>query len=149
LFRHGDAPGINNVELGASGRNRSNIWHYPSAPNFAAQRRKDLVAHPTPKPVELVADAFRDVSVPGSIVIDPFMGSGTTLIAAEKTGRLAYGMELDPFYCDVVVRRWQRYVGKTAVRQGCNTPFDVVEAQAAPKLDDDCQKPSNSMEAGQ
>jgi DNA modification methylase len=139
VFRHGDAPCINNVVLGANGRNRSNVWHHPSAPNFSAQRKSDLAAHPTPKPVELVADALRDVSGPGSIVIDPFLGSGTTLIAAEKTGRIAYGMELDPRFCDVVVRRWQRYAGKTAVLEGCNTPFDIVEAQrAAEKKADEC-----------
>jgi DNA modification methylase len=105
VFKAGTAPHINNVELGKHGRYRTNVWQYAGANAFSATRDDDLAAHPTVKPVALVADAILDCSARKSIVLDAFAGSGTTLIAAHKTGRRGYGIELDPLYCDVILRR--------------------------------------------
>ena len=112
VFKNGDGPHQNHVELGRHGRNRSNVWTYPGGNTFRAGRLDDLSAHPTVKPVALVADAMRDCSRRGDIILDPFMGSGTTIMAAERVGRRAYGLELDPIYVDTAVRRWQAYTGK-------------------------------------
>ena len=95
---------------------------------FRAGRMDDLALHPTVKPVALVADAMRDCSRRGDIVLDPFMGSGTTIMAAERVGRRAYGLELDPLYVDVAVRRWQAYTGRDAVLNGTGETFDEVTA---------------------
>ena len=100
VFKSGDATHTNNFELGQHGRNRSNIWTYAGANSFRVGRLDDLSLHPTVKPTALVADAMRDCSRRGDIVLDPFMGSGTTILAAEKVGRRAYGLELDPLYVD-------------------------------------------------
>ncbi|MFN4281423.1 MAG: site-specific DNA-methyltransferase [Alphaproteobacteria bacterium] len=105
VFKNGTAAHINNVELGKHGRNRTNVWTYAGANSFGKDRMKDLASHPTVKPVSLVADAILDCSNRGGIVLDPFCGSGTTLVAAEKTGRAGYGIELDPAYCDVIIER--------------------------------------------
>ncbi|MEE9249888.1 MAG: DNA methyltransferase [Alphaproteobacteria bacterium] len=105
VFKAGTGPHINNVELGKHGRYRTNIWSYAGINSFGKDRDAELALHPTVKPVKLVADAILDCSRRGSIVLDPFAGSGTTLIAAEQTGRRGYGIELDPLYCDVIVRR--------------------------------------------
>ena len=105
VFKAGTAPHINNVELGKHGRYRTNLWSYPGINSFGKNRDADLALHPTVKPVSLVADAVLDCSKRGGIVLDAFAGSGTTLLAAEKTGRCGYGIELDPRYCDVIVRR--------------------------------------------
>ena len=103
----------NNVQLGQFGRNRSNVWHYPGANSFArcGEEGNLLALHPTVKPVAMVADAILDCSARGDIVLDAFLGSGTTLIAAERTGRRCYGLELDPAYVDTTVRRWQALTG--------------------------------------
>jgi len=95
VFKSGSAPHINNIELGRFGRNRTNVWRYAGANSFGKDRESDLFMHPTVKPVAMVADAILDCSKRGSIVLDAFAGSGTTLIAAEKTGRRGYGIELD------------------------------------------------------
>ena len=98
VYKSGAASHINNIELGEYGRNRSNVWTYPGVNTFRAGRLDDLAMHPTVKPVALVADAMRDCSRRGDIVLDPFMGSGTTIMAAERAGRRAYGLEIDPLY---------------------------------------------------
>ena len=98
-LQSGDEPHINNFELGQHGRNRSNVWTYAGVNTFRAGRLDDLAMHPTVKPVALVADAMRDCSRRGDIVLDPFMGSGTTIMAAERVGRRAYGLEIDPALC--------------------------------------------------
>src|SRR5260221_5692001 len=105
-----------NVQLGRFGRNRSNIWHYPGANSFARCGKEGnlLALHPTVKPVAMVGDAILDCSARGDIVLDAFLGSGTTLIAAERTGRRCYGIELDPGYVDTIVRRWQTLTGESA-----------------------------------
>jgi DNA modification methylase len=110
VFRDGRAPGINNVQFGKYGRNRANVWDYPGA----AGLQRELELHPTPKPVSLVADAIRDCSHRGAIVLDCFAGSGTTLIAAAKTGRRGYAVELDPGYVDVAIRRFEAWSGEPA-----------------------------------
>lgn len=114
ITKKGKAPHINNVELGKHGRYRTNVWRYPGVNSFGKNRMEQLGAHPTPKPVAMVADAIRDVSHRGQIVLDSFMGSGTTLLAAERTSRIAYGMDLDPGYIDLTIRRWEKMTGQTA-----------------------------------
>lgn len=105
VFKHGGASHINNIELGKHGRYRTNVWTYAGMNAFGSDRDSELALHPTVKPLDLVADAILDCSRRGGLILDPFAGSGTTLLAAEKTGRRAYGIELDPHYCDVVLRR--------------------------------------------
>ena len=115
VFKHGTAPHMNNFALGQYGRTRSNVWPYAGVNGFRAGRLDELTMHPTVKPVALVADAMRDCSKRGDIVLDVFAGSGTTIIAAELTGRRAFCMEIDPFYADVCVRRWQAHTKRDAI----------------------------------
>ena len=107
VWKHGRSKHINNVELGKHGRHRSNVWTYSGANIFGSDRLEELAMHPTVKPVALVADAIRDCSRRGDLVLDSFGGSGTTLIACERTHRRARLIEIDPAYCDQTVRRWQ------------------------------------------
>jgi len=137
VFKNGTAPHQNNVELGKHGRHRSNIWDYAGANTFGATRDADLAAHPTVKPVALVADAIRDCSKRGGLVLDPFVGSGTTILAAERTGRRAAAMELDPLYVDTAIARWQRRTGKAAVLAGDRRTFHEVRAARAVNAVDD------------
>lgn len=128
VFKNGDGPHQNNIELGKHGRSRSNIWTYAGVNTFRKDRLAELVVHPTVKPVALVADAMRDCSRRGDIVYDPFMGSGTTILAAEKVGRLAYGIEIDPLYVDVAIRRWQDFTKRDAILKTTGQTFDEVMA---------------------
>jgi DNA modification methylase len=128
VFKNGQPPHINNFELGQHGRSRSNVWTYAGVNTFRAGRIDDLSRHPTVKPVALVADAIRDCSRRCDIVLDLFMGSGTTIMAAERVGRLGYGLELDPLYVDAAVRRWQAYTKRDAMLAGSSTTFDEVTA---------------------
>lgn len=105
VYKVGDAPHDNHVKLGAHGRNRSNVWAYAGVNSFGKGRAEKLASHPTVKPTPLVADALRDCSKRGDIVLDTFAGSGTTAIAAHRTGRRCYAMELDPAYCDLILKR--------------------------------------------
>ena len=130
IFKKGRAGHVNNVELGRHGRYRTNVWDYAGVNTFRKGRAADLADHPTVKPVAMVADAVRDVSRRGEIVLDPFGGSGTTLLAAEKTGRRACVIELDPLYVDVAIRRWQALTGKEAVHAGTGEAFATREAAA-------------------
>src|SRR2546426_5847557 len=116
VFKHGKSSHRNNVQLGQFGRSRTNVWHYPGANSFSRSSSEgDLLAlHPTVKPVAMVADAIMDCSARGDLVVDPFLGSGTTLVAAERTGRICRGLELDPGYVDTVLRRWQAFTGDCA-----------------------------------
>jgi DNA modification methylase len=129
VFRNGNAPHQNNIELGRHGRNRSNVWTYAGANSFRAGRMEDLTAHPTVKPVAMFADAMRDCSRRGDIVVDPFAGSGTTILAAEQVGRRAYALDIDPQYVDVSIRRWQRYTGRDAVNSASRKTFDEIAAE--------------------
>ncbi|MCT2539961.1 site-specific DNA-methyltransferase [Sedimentimonas flavescens] len=128
IFKKGAAPHVNNVELGRHGRYRTNVWDYAGVNTFRRGRAADLVDHPTVKPTALVADAIRDVSHKGEIVLDPFSGSGATLLAAEKSGRTARVIELDPLYVDVAIRRWQALTGQEAVLAETGEGFDAREA---------------------
>ena len=112
VYRVGNAPHFNAVELGKHGRNRTNVWDYASVNSMAGSRREDLALHPTVKPTALVADAIQDVTRRGEVVLDLFLGSGTTLIAAERTGRFFRGIELDPAYVEVALERWSAMTGK-------------------------------------
>jgi DNA modification methylase len=126
VFKIGEAPHINTFGLGETGRYRTNVWDYPGISSFGANRDADLALHPTVKPVALVADAIKDCSKRGDIVLDNFGGSGTTLIAAEKTGRCASLIEYDPAYCDTIVRRWELMTGKTATLSGTRRSFEDI-----------------------
>jgi DNA modification methylase len=114
VYKHGTAPNINNFGLGSVGRHRTNVWSYAGANSMKQGRAEELAMHPTVKPVSLLADAMLDCSRRGGIVLDPFGGSGSTIIAAERTGRRAYLLELDPLYVDVAIRRWEKISGKSA-----------------------------------
>jgi DNA modification methylase len=124
VFRKPGAPHINNVELGRHGRNRTNVWDYAGVNSFGKGRAADLADHPTVKPTALVADAIMDVTHRGDVVLDAFGGSGATLLAAEKTGRRARLIELDPLYVDVAIRRWQERTGQKAVLAATGESFD-------------------------
>lgn len=119
----------NNVLLGKNGRNRSNLMSYASAQSYggASVDAKAFASHPTPKNLDLVADLILDCTRRGEAVLDPFLGSGTTLIAAEKTGRIAFGLDLDPLYVDLAVRRWQAWTGEDAVLVGTGERFADLE----------------------
>jgi len=112
VYRVGEAPHRNMVELGRHGRNRTNVWDYPSVNTFQGNKRGDLKLHPTVKPTAMVADALQDVTERGDMVLDIFLGSGTSLIACERTGRRFRGVDIDPAYVDVAVDRWAAMTGK-------------------------------------
>lgn len=122
VFKCGAAPHINNIELGRLGRNRTNVWDYPGQNVLSGSSKGKLSLHPTVKPVALVADAIRDCSNRNGVILDPFGGAGTTLIAAEKTGRKAFLIEIDPRFVDVTIARWQNLTGRAAVRANERTP---------------------------
>jgi DNA modification methylase len=126
ITKKGKAPHTNNVQLGKHGRYRTNVWDYAGVNSFGQNRMQDLMAHPTVKPVALVADAIRDVSKPGEIVLDGFLGSGTTILAAERTKRRCFGIEIEPRYVDVAIRRWEAMTGKEAVLEGTGQSFANV-----------------------
>jgi DNA modification methylase len=129
VYKSGTARHINNVELGKNGRNRTNVWHYDSAGTQARKGNNVLELHPTVKPMQLVMDALLDCSNRGDLVIDSFLGSGTTLLAAEQTGRFCRGIELDPLYVDTAIRRWQNLTGRDAVRTSDGKSFSDIEAE--------------------
>lgn len=129
LFKKGKAAHVNNVQLGALGRYRTNVWDYAGVNSFGAGRMADLSAHPTVKPVAMIADAIMDLTHRRDVVIDTFLGSGTTLVAAQKTGRIGRGLELDPLYVDVAIRRFKARFGIDAVHVESGLTFDEVAAQ--------------------
>ncbi len=131
VFKHGRAPHRNNVMLGVHGRNRSNLWSYPCAKSFSRSSDEGnlLALHPTVKPVALVADAIMDATARRDIVLDGFLGSGTTVIAAERTGRRCFGLELDPIYVDAIVRRWQAFTRNEARHASSGKLFRELEVE--------------------
>jgi DNA modification methylase len=136
LFKKGDSPHVNNVELGRKGRWRSNLWTYPGASSFGSDARRGLADHPTVKPTAMLADALLDLTNRGDIVLDPFLGSGSTLIAAERTGRCCRGVEVDPLYIDVILRRYQAETGHSAVLEATGKMFDELrENRSRPRGD--------------
>ena len=126
VYKRGQAPHLNTFELGQHGRTRSNVWTYPGANTFRAGRMDELKIHPTVKPVALIADAMRDCSQRGSIILDAFAGSGTTVMAAEQIGRRAFCIEIEARYVDVAIRRWQRFTGKDAILEPTGQTFEEV-----------------------
>ena len=133
VFKKGTAPHINNVELGANGRYRTNVWDYAGINALSAGRAEQLAMHPTVKPVALVADAILDCSKRGAIVLDVFLGSGSTLIAAERTGRRCFGMELEPKYVDVAIQRFTRMTGESAFLESTGESFEEIKAKRPSK----------------
>jgi DNA modification methylase len=129
VFRVGDAAHLNNVELGRHGRSRSNVWNYAGVNTFRTGRMEELRSHPTAKPVALIADAMRDCTRRGDVVLDAFSGSGTTIMAAERIGRRAYVMEIEPGYADVAIRRWQAFTRKDAFHAETGATFDQLAAE--------------------
>ena len=134
VWKNGTAPHINTFELGQYGRHRSNVWDYDGVNTMRPGRMDELAMHPTVKPVSLVADAIKDCSKRGGVVLDPFCGSGTILIAAEKTGRRARAIELDPVYVDVAIRRWEHYTGKVARLAPMGETFEQVAEDRLPGI---------------
>jgi DNA modification methylase len=126
IWKNGSAPHMNTFELGQHGRHRTNVWDYDGVNTMRAGRLDELAMHPTVKPVSMVADAIKDCSRRSSLVLDPFCGSGTILIAAEKTGRRARAIELDPRYVDVAIQRWEQHTGKIAILAPLGETFDEV-----------------------
>lgn len=114
VFKKPGAPHVNNVKLGASGRWRSNLWTYAGGSSLGSDARDGLADHPTVKPKAMLEDALLDITNRGDIVLDPFLGSGSTLLAAESTGRVCRGIEIDGAYCDVAIKRWERLTGLEA-----------------------------------
>ena len=143
VFKVGTAPHINNVELGRHGRNRTNVWDHAGVNTFKAGRLDELAMHPTVKPVALVADILKDASRRSDLVLDPFAGSGTTIIAAEKTGREAYALEIDPNYVDVIIQRWQSYTGKAALFGATGAPFEELAEQRQSETQASAAAPAN------
>jgi DNA modification methylase len=129
LFKKGSAPHVNNVELGKRGRWRSNVWSYPGASSLGSDSRRGLKDHPTVKPTALLEDALLDLTNRGDMVIDPFLGSGSTLVAANKTGRVCRGVELDPLYVDVIIRRYEATTRNMAVLVGTGEMFGALGAR--------------------
>jgi len=126
VYKNGTSAHINNIELGRFGRNRSNLWTYAGVNTFSRDRDAELSMHPTVKPVALVGDIILDSTKRDGIVLDAFAGSGTTLIAAEKTGRRGYGIELDPIYCDTIIRRFEQVYNIQAVHVETEKNFSEV-----------------------
>jgi hypothetical protein len=130
VWKLGRGRSQNNVQLGRFGRNRSNVWPYPGVGTFRHSDEGDLLAlHATPKPVRMIADAILDVSSRGDIVIDAFLGSGTTIIAAERVGRRCFGIEIDPHFADIIARRFQRHSGEPAIHVPTGKTFDEIAAE--------------------
>lgn len=138
VWKAGNAPHLNTVELGRNGRYRTNVWQYPAATKTG--KGSDLSMHPTVKPVPMIMDAIKDTSKRGEIVLDAFGGSGSTLIAAEKTKRRARLIELEPGYCEVTIRRWQALTKKEAVLEATGDTFAVVQARRHEELERACDK---------
>jgi len=151
IYKKGKAPHINNVELGRHGRNRTNVWDYPGVNTFRKGRMEELSSHPTVKPVVMVSDAMLDCSERNGIILDAFSGSGTTIIAAEKVGRQARAIELDPQYVDVAIERWQNLTGKDAIHAGTGASYaEVAESRSSECSEDNSpsRTPETDSEGG-
>ena len=129
VFQVGGGGHQNNICLGRFGRNRGNVWTYAGMNGFGAGRMELLASHPTIKPIALVADAIRDCTTRGDIVLDPFVGSGSTILGAEKVGRRGYGVEYEPRYVDVAIRRWEAFTKREAVLESDGLTFAEVKAK--------------------
>ncbi len=129
VFKNGAAPHINNFGLGGDGRYRTNVWDYPGVNIRRPGGHSDLEMHPTAKPVAMVMDAIKDCSHRNGIILDPFSGSGTTIIAAQRTKRMARAMELDPTYVDLAIRRWEALTGEKSRHAESGLTLDEVATQ--------------------
>jgi len=131
LFKNGIESNRNNIQLGKFGRYRTNVWNYPGANSFSRSHSEGnlLALHPTPKPVALIADAIKDCTARGDLILDPFLGSGTAVIAAERVGRRCYGLELDARYVDITIRRWQKHTKLEAVHAESGATFNSKDNQ--------------------
>jgi DNA modification methylase len=134
VFRVGKTAHLNNIELGRHGRSRSNVWHYAGVNSFRAGRMDELRAHPTAKPVALVADAIKDCTRRGDVVLDTFCGSGTTIMAAERVGRRARALEIEPRFVDVTIRRWQAFTRRDAIHVPSGRSFDGIAASSSDRV---------------
>ena len=143
-FKNGTVPHINTFELGQHGRYRTNVWEYRGVNTLKSDRMDELALHPTVKPVQMIADAIKDVSSRGGIVLDLFCGSGSTLVAAHKTGRRAYLCEIDPIYCDRSIARWEKSAKDEAVLIACGWPRVTIEAADQPTPRSETARPSNT-----
>jgi DNA modification methylase len=146
IWKLGDAPHVNNVKLGKNGRSRANVWTMPGASSFGSEAREGLKSHPTVKPARMLADALLDLTNRGEIACDPFLGSGSTLIAAEQTGRWCRGIELDPLYVDLTVTRFETAFGQEAVLEATGETFAQVAKRRQSERDDG-QPPADSAPA--
>lgn len=126
VFKKGTASHTNSFGLGETGRYRTNVWDYAGISSISASRSDELAMHPTVKPVAMIADAIKDCSKRGEIILDCFGGSGSALIAAEKAGRRARLIEYDPLYCDTIIKRWEKHSGKRAVLTDTGKTFEEV-----------------------
>lgn len=127
VFKNGTKPHINNIELGKHGRYRTNVWDYAGVNSFG-RNQNDLELHPTVKPVAMIVDAIKDCTRRKQIVLDPFAGSGSTLIACEKSQRVVRCIELSPLYCDVIIRRWQNLTGQNAIHLSTGKPYNQIKS---------------------
>ncbi|MEQ9518453.1 MAG: DNA modification methylase [Parvibaculum sp.] len=132
VFKYGNGAHLNNVQLGKHGRNRTNVWEYEGCNSINPDRRKELADHPTPKPVALLVDSILDVTNRGDLVFDPFLGSGSTLIAAQETDRVVLGVELDPIYVDVTLRRWLTLTGEEPVHAETGLTYSEMVKRGRP-----------------
>ncbi|AML53649.1 DNA methylase N-4 [Falsihalocynthiibacter arcticus] len=137
----------NNIQLGRFGRNRTNVWTYPGVNTFRTGQGGDLGLHPTVKPVAMIAEAIKDATKRGEIVLDPFLGSGTAVLAAEKTGRRCFGVEYEPKYVDIAIRRWQQLTGKDAVLSHRLNSDGEIDAVIDSSFDELCEAALASEEA--
>ena len=132
VFKHGKAPHINNVQLGKFGRDRCNVWDYPGVSSFGKDRDEALAMHPTVKPVAMLKDILLDASKPNDIVVDGFLGSGSTLIASEKVRRRCFGIEIDPRYVDVILTRYRNDTGDEPIHVESGLTFSELSARRSP-----------------
>jgi DNA modification methylase len=139
LYKKGNAPSINNVLLGKRGRWRTNLWTFAGASSFGSDARRGLEDHPTVKPCAMLADALLDLTNRNEIVLDPFLGSGSTLVAAETTGRICRGAELDPLYFDLIVRRYESQTGRSGVLAATGETFAEVAARRSREVCNDAE----------
>jgi DNA modification methylase len=126
VFKNGKGSHQNNVQLGKFGRNRSNVWFEAGMNSFGCSRDELLAQHPTVKPIKLISDAILDVTRRGNVVLDGFLGSGTTLLAAEQTGRVGYGCEISPQYVEVAIKRFQAISDKSVIHEQTGLPFETL-----------------------
>jgi len=134
VFKVGTASHLNNVDLGRHGRYRTNVWEYDGVNHFSRSRRDDLSLHPTVKPVAMVEDAIKDCTRRGDVIFDGFLGSGSTLLAADRTGRVCRGVELDPGYVDLAIERWQALTGSEAIHGPTGLTFRQLRARRHRRL---------------